>query len=67
MDKDHEMLARSMERNRELLMEIKEELAAEVTTLKLGHQKLKYMIYGLALVTIGIAGKPEIMSVLFHM
>jgi len=67
MTDEHAMLAEAIERNRELLHSIKDELVQEISTLKLVQQKLKYTIYGVAMLCVVALGKPEIIPAIFGM
>ena len=52
---EHIRLHESIEKNRDLLIEIKDDLGKELNLLKLSHEKLKFLVYGLAgVVLVGL-------------
>ena len=60
MDTEHDILLQKLEHNRELLIDIKEELTKKITLMELAQQKLKYTMYiGFVVLTLTF-GKPEL-------
>lgn len=67
MDVEHQLLAEGIEKNRELLISIKDELVQEISTMKLVQQKLKFMIYGVAIGCLILTGKLELIPAMMGM
>ena len=60
---DYRILQKSIDDNKDLLIEIKDELTKEVTALKLTTQKLKFMSYAIIVGFAVYIGKPELLTV----
>lgn len=67
MTKDSDRLHEAIEKNRELIQEIKDDLVDEVTILKLSQQKLKYTVYFASVLAMFAIGRPELLAAMLHM
>lgn len=62
MEEEYNRLEEKIDHNKDLLIDIKEELVKEISLLKMAHQKLKYTMIIMSIIYVVALGRPELVK-----